>query len=115
MRGNKPRIDPWYDYLAFPVAPIVLVVQIAALFLRPAWVRVGLSIAATASIYAMAAYIWSLPDRPGEGVNIGAGILVLWLLASIGLLGVGVVREVVPLALRTLRGTRSAGPGQGRT
>jgi hypothetical protein len=90
-------------------------VQIAVLFLRPAWVRIGLSIAATASIYAMAEYIWSLPDRPGEGVNIGAGVLVLWLLASIGLLGVAVAREVVPLALRTIRATRSADRGQGRT
>jgi hypothetical protein len=90
-------------------------VQIAALFLRPAWVRLGLSSAATASIYAMAAYISSLPDRPGEGVNIGAGFLVLWLLASIGLLGIGIAREVVPLALRTMRATRSADRRDGRT
>ena len=101
-------MDPWYDYLAFPVAPVVLIVQIAALFLRPAWVRIGLSVAATVSIYVMAEYVWSLPDRPGEGVNIGAAVFVGWLLASIGLLGIGLAREVLPFALRSLRGTRSA-------
>jgi hypothetical protein len=101
-------VDPWYDYLAFPVAPIVLIVQIAALVLRPTWVRIGLSVAATVSIYAMAEYIWSLPDRPGEGVNIGAAVFVGWLLVSIGLLGIGLACEVVRFALRSLRQTRSA-------
>jgi hypothetical protein len=108
-------MEPWYDYLAFPVAPIVLLVQIAALFLRPAWVRMALSIAATASIAAMAVYVSSLPDRPGEGVNIGAAIFVLWLVASIGLLGVAVAREVVPLALRSLQETRHGARRVGRT
>jgi len=101
-------VDPWYDYLAFPVAPIVLIAQIAALFLRPAWIRIGLSVAATVSIYAMAEYIWSRPDRPGEGVNIGAAVFVAWLLASIGLLGIALAREVACFALRSLRQTRSA-------
>jgi hypothetical protein len=101
-------VDPWFDYLAFPVAPIVLIAQIAALFLRPAWIRIGLSVAATVSIYAMAEYIWSRPDRPGEGVNIGAAVFVAWLLASIGLLGIALAREVACFALRSLRQTRSA-------
>ena len=101
-------MDPWFDYLAFPVAPIVLIAQIAALFLRPAWIRIGLSVAATVSIYAMAEYIWSRPDRPGEGVNIGAAVFVAWLLASIGLLGIALAREVACFALRSLRQTRSA-------
>jgi phosphatidylserine synthase len=108
-------MDPWYDYLAFPVAPIVLLVQVAALFLRPAWLRITLTVAGAVAIAAMAAYISSLPDRPGEGVNIGAAILILWLLASLGLLGVAAVREVAPLLLRGLRETPSSDRRERRT
>jgi hypothetical protein len=100
------HMDPWYDYLALPVAPIVLAVQIAALFLR----RRGSGVVhppRLVAIAAMAAYVSSLPDRPDEGVNIGAGIFIVWLLASIGLLGVAAVREVSPLVLRSVRQTRS--------
>jgi hypothetical protein len=108
-------MDPWYDYLAFPVAPIVLLVQIAALFLRPAWLRITLTVAGTVAIAAIAAYVSSLPDRPGERVNIGAAILILRLLASLGLLGVAAVREVAPLVLRGLRETPSSDRRERRT
>jgi hypothetical protein len=40
---------------------------------------------------------------------------VLWLVASIGLLGVAVAREVVPLALRSLQETRRGARRVGRT
>lgn len=33
-------IDPWYDYLAFPMAPLVLVAQLVGLFLRALALRV---------------------------------------------------------------------------
>lgn len=99
-------MDPWYDYLAIPYAPIVLLVQVGALFIRHRLKRWGLSLACTAVIAAMFFYVESLTLDPDEGVNIGAGVLLLWLLVSILLLIAGVMRDVVELALR--RGRRFA-------
>jgi 4-amino-4-deoxy-L-arabinose transferase-like glycosyltransferase len=93
-------VDPWHDYLALPVAPLILIVQAASLFARRRSVRWFLGIACTTAIAAMLAYVSSLPTRPEEGVNIGAGVLVLWLLASIALLVIGVVREGVGALVR---------------
>jgi hypothetical protein len=88
-------VDPWHDYLAFPVAPLVLLVQLIALFLRPPMLRWGLEIACPLAIIAMFAYVSSLPERPDEGVNIGAGVLLLWLVLSLGLLLVTLVVEAI--------------------
>jgi hypothetical protein len=90
-------MDPWHDYLAIPIAPLLLVVQLAALFARSRMVRLGLSFACATAIAAMLAYVASLPTRPDEGVNIGAGVLVLWFLVSLLLLALAVVREAVSL------------------
>jgi hypothetical protein len=38
--GYEKLIDPWYDYLAFPMAPLVLVAQLVGLFLRALALRV---------------------------------------------------------------------------
>ena len=88
-------MDPWHDYLALPVAPLVLFVQLVALFLRPPVLRWALEIACPLAISAMFAYVASLPDRPDEGVNIGAGVLLLWLVLSLGLLVVTLVVEAI--------------------
>jgi hypothetical protein len=88
-------VDPWYDYLAFPVAPLVLLVQLIALFLRPRMLRWAVEIVCPLAIVAMFAYVSSLPDRPGEGVNIGAGVLLLWMALSFGLLVVTLVVEAI--------------------
>jgi peptidoglycan/LPS O-acetylase OafA/YrhL len=98
-------MEPWHDYLALPVAPLVLIVQAASLFARRWTVRWGLSIACITAIAVMLAYVSSIPTRPDEGVNIGAGVLVLWLLASAVLILIGMVREGVGALVR-----RSAKP-----
>jgi len=101
-----PLMDPWHDYLALPLAPLVLLVQVAAIFVRRGLIRWSISIACTAVIAVMFAYVASLPLRVDEGVNIGAGVLSLWLMVSIILLAVGVVRDGVVAALRRMRFAR---------
>jgi Ca2+/Na+ antiporter len=98
-------VDPWYDYLAIPVAPLVLVVQFAALFLRRRWVRIGFAVGCPTAITAMLLFVASRPD-PEEGANIGAGVLGLWLAVSAILLMLGLVREGA--ALLTGRGKPAA-------
>jgi hypothetical protein len=94
-----PIADPWYDYLALPVAPIVLVIQIAALFVRRWELRWAISIACVVAVTAMFIYVASLPTTASEGVNIGAAVLLLWFLGSILLLIVLIVRELIVTAL----------------
>ena len=45
----------------------------------------------------MFAYV-ALPDR--EGVDLGAAVLLLWLLASLVILAIAVIRELVTAARR---------------
>jgi hypothetical protein len=98
-----PVADPWYDYLALPVAPLLLLVQFGALFIRPWWLRWGISAACIAAITVMLFYVASLPVGPDEGVNIGAGVLVLWCLCSLVLILVLVARDVLGIAFRAIR------------
>jgi hypothetical protein len=88
-------VDPWYDYLAFPVAPLTLVVQIGALFVRRRAHRWILGVVCPAAIAGMFAYVSSLPEREQEGVSLGPAVLLLWLLASFVVLALAAVREVV--------------------
>ena len=99
-------MDPWHDYLALPIAPLVLLVQIAALFLpRRSW-RWGLELACPLAVIAMFLYVGSLPEEPGEGVNIGAGVLLLWTGVSVVLFLVAAVVEAIRLAVRQHREPR---------
>ena len=92
---TMPVADPWYDYLALPIAPLVLVVQFGALFVRPWWLRWGISAACVAAITVMLSYVASLPEKPDEGVNIGGALLALWWLCSFVLAIVLVARDVI--------------------
>jgi hypothetical protein len=94
-------MDPWHDYLAIPIAPLVLAVQLAALFVPKRPLRLALVVACPTAIAVMLAYVSSLPTRPDEGVNIGAGVLALWFLVSLALFAVAAVREAVTLMRRT--------------
>jgi hypothetical protein len=93
-------VDPWHDYLAIPIAPLVLLVQGGSLFARRRSVRWGLAIGCFAAIAAMFAYVSSIEMQPDEGANIGAGVLLLWFLGSLLLLAVGLAREVVAAVFR---------------
>jgi uncharacterized membrane protein len=90
-------VDPWHDYLALPIAPLVLLVQAGALFLsRREW-RWALGIACPFAILAMLLSVASLPSKPEEGANIGAGVILLWMVVSVALLVVAVSAEVLRL------------------
>lgn len=95
--------DPWSDYLALPVAPGVLLVQLGALFIPRWWLRWAISATCFGAVTAMLDYVSSLPVGPDEGVNIGAGLLALWWLCSLVLLVVLVARDVVLGAFRAIR------------
>jgi hypothetical protein len=90
--GGSKSVDPWYDYLALPVAPLVLLAQWAAAYVPQRAVRLTLSGAATASIGAMLVYLALLPISEEEGANIGAGVMSVWLIVSILLLRLAVAR-----------------------
>jgi hypothetical protein len=98
-----PVADPWYDYLALPVAPLVLLVQFGALFVRPWWLRWGISVGSIAAITVMLSYVASIPVGPDEGVNIGAGVMALWWLCSFVLGLVLVARDLIGIAFRAVR------------
>jgi hypothetical protein len=95
--------DPWYDYLALPIAPLVLLMQFGALFVPIWWLRWGISAACFAAIWVMLSYVTSIPVEPDEGVNIGAGVMALWWLCSFVLGLVLVARDLVLTTFRVVR------------
>jgi len=98
--------DPWHDYLAFPVATGLLLVQITVTFLPWAWWRRGLSVACAAAIAVIAAYVLSIDTAPEEGANIAAGIAVLVLVASLALLVLLAIGEAVLAVCRGIARSR---------
>jgi hypothetical protein len=94
--------DPWYDYLAFPIAPLVLVGQVGAMFTRRRALRLAAAVACPMLLTAMFFFVAEKPD-PAEGANIGAGVMLLWLLVSAVLLLVALGRELVGLAVQRAR------------
>lgn len=95
------RVEPWYDALAIPVGPLVLLIQLGTLFVRDRTTRWVVGLASFAAIVAMFLYVASL-DVDEEGANIGAGVLLLWVLVSFALLAVGAGREAVTALRRRL-------------
>ena len=95
--------DPWYDYIALPVAPLVLLLQVGTLFLRERWMRWAGGLACSATIVAMFGYIASIELAPDEGANIGAGVMLLWSAISVVLLGALALAEIARFAVRRLR------------
>jgi hypothetical protein len=86
--------EPWYDYLAFPYAPLLLLAQVAALFVPIKPLRWVLLVGSAVGIAAMFVYVATL-DVADEGANIGAGLLLMWLAVAVALVVVGVRREPV--------------------
>jgi hypothetical protein len=107
-REAKPT-TPWWDYLAFPVAPFLLLVQSGALFIRRTRWRWGINVTCVVAIAAMLVYVGSVSpeedQRAPVGAEIGTSLLSFWLAMAVVLLAIGVVREVVA----RLRGGRSRG------
>jgi hypothetical protein len=92
--GALVLADPWFDYLAFPIAPLVLVAQVGAMFLpRTGW-RLALGLACPALIVAMT---WFLAENhdPADGAPIGFAFMVLWILATAVIFVAALIRELV--------------------
>jgi hypothetical protein len=85
----------------------MLIAQFIALFLRRATVRVIALIGIPALITAMLVYVSSRPVRADEGVNIGEGVLALWLAASLVIALAGLLGEGVRVAVRRRRNLHS--------
>ena len=86
--------EPWYDSLAFPYAPLLLLAQVAALFVPIRPLRWVLLVGSAVAIAAMFVYVATL-DVADEGANIGAGLLLMWLAVAVALVIVGVRRKPV--------------------
>ena len=84
-------MDPWYDYLALPVGPLLLGLQ-AALLSRPRGLRVLASSVCFAAVAAMFVFVTYIVPA-GEGANIGAGLLLLQMPISLLLLVAALVPE----------------------
>ena len=84
--------EPWYDYLAMPYAPLLLLVQVGALFVPIRPLRWVLLIGSAVAIAVMFVYVTTL-DVADEGANIGAGLLLMWLAVALALVIVGIRRE----------------------
>lgn len=78
-------VDPWYDYLAIPVAPMILALQAVALGTQNRRLRRLLAVGGTVAIVAMFVVITFLVPA-GPGANIGAGIMLMWLACSLAIL-----------------------------
>jgi prepilin signal peptidase PulO-like enzyme (type II secretory pathway) len=100
--------DPWYDYLAFPLAPLVLCLQFGALFLPRWWQRVAGSLTCAGAIAWMSHYVSSL-EVTDEGVNFGEILLAGLVGFTVLLLGVAAVSEVVRLLAHRVRARRKRG------
>ncbi len=80
--------------------------QAGALWVRDRRIRWALLLGGAAAIAAMF-YVLTLPLPDDAGANIGAGVLFLWLLVSLGLVAAGVVADV----WHSRRGVAAGAPG----
>jgi hypothetical protein len=90
----------WADGLALPIAPLMLLLQLGALFITRLALRIAATLACAGSIWLMYHYVSSIELAPEEGANIGAGVLLLWWSMSLLLLGVAVIGELVRIVVR---------------
>ena len=75
-------MDPWYDYVAFPVAPLLVGLQALSIYGLRGWERSVVAIAMPIAFAAMRVYVVVAADDE-EGANIGAGLIFFALVASV--------------------------------
>jgi hypothetical protein len=72
-------------------------------------VRWKVGLACTAALTVIFLYVASIDLAPEEGANIGAGVMLFWILCSIALLAAAVLCEVIASAGRRLTRPRRTG------
>jgi len=82
---------------------------LASIFFSDRRVRWTIGLTCFAALIVMFVYVASVDLAPDEGANIGAGVMLLWLLCSVALLAAAMLREVVAAVARRL--TRQRGTG----
>ncbi len=92
--------DPWFDYLALPVAPLVLFLQFGTLFLPRVWQRAAGAAAGLGAIGWMTYYVLDVEVAPDEGASIGGGLMIFWLGASLLLVVATAIGEVARIVAR---------------
>ena len=70
-RISFPVADPWYDYLAIPIAPLILLIQLVSIFLLDRRMRWTVGLGCFAALIVMFLYVASVDLAPDEGANIG--------------------------------------------
>jgi hypothetical protein len=95
--------EPWSDQLVL-YAFLLLLVQAIAIFIPKRVLRLVLVLGCFVAIWVMALYVWSLPaPGPGEGADIGGGIMVLWAIGTVIVLAAAALGEGIRLAARPRR------------
>ena len=94
-------MDPWYDYLAIPTAPLVLAVQVWALTLAERRRGLVVSAAGCVAVGAMFAFVAFGAGVADGDPNIGAGLLLVQFVVSLGLLAASL--SAGPALTRTRR------------
>ena len=101
--------EPWYDWL--PVyAFLLLILQAGAILIPRRATRWVVVVGCFVAIWGMALYVWSLDTEPQEGANIGAGIMVFWVMGTIIVLAAAAIGEGVRFALRSRKNSRTIKP-----
>jgi hypothetical protein len=88
--------EPWYDWLPI-YALLLLILQAGAIFIPKQVARWVVVVGCFVAIWGMALYIWSLDTEPQEGVNIGAGVMVLWVIGTFIILVAAALAEASAL------------------
>jgi peptidoglycan/LPS O-acetylase OafA/YrhL len=77
-------MEPWYDLLAIPAAPFVLGAQVLAAELPGRRARHAVTSSCTAALALMLLVVRTTAPAV-DGAQVGAGVLLLALVASLGL------------------------------
>lgn len=83
-------MDPWYDYLALPVVPLLICAQAWVIAERPWPLARGISLGVVVAALVAFAVVLTATDEPDA--NIGAAFLLVEAVAAAAVHGWGMVR-----------------------
>jgi len=85
--------EPWYEFLALPIAPFVLFLQALAFAARRPIVAAIVGVLGFLAIVAMWLYVLYGVDEPASGgANIGAGLLLMEAVIAGALMAAALIR-----------------------
>jgi hypothetical protein len=91
-QAQSQVIDPWYDFLAIPVAPVIIAAQgLAFTFPRPR-VAAIVGVIGFLAILAMFVYMLTGVDTSSGDPSIGAGVLLIEAIGAAALMIAAILR-----------------------